>query len=61
MQILNNMMRPLNVSHGKWNSIRTDPTPVSQLSKMYQNKGMVEEATAYHQVYTQIKRNQEVG
>lgn len=37
-----------------------DPTPVSQLSKMYQNKGMVEEATAYHQIYTQIK-NQEVG
>ena len=38
-----------------------DPYPVSQLSKMYQNKGMVSEATAYHQVYTQLKRNQEVG
>ena len=38
-----------------------DPTPVSQLSKMYQNKGMVSEATAYHQVYTQLKSNQEVG
>ena len=38
-----------------------DPTPVSKLSKMYQNKGMVSEATAYHQVYTQLKSNQEVG
>lgn len=38
-----------------------DPTPVSHLSKMYQNKGMVHEATAYHQLYTQLKENQEAG
>lgn len=38
-----------------------DPSPVSQLSKMYQNKGMVPEATAYHQIYIQLKSNQEVG
>ncbi|MFJ8244801.1 tetratricopeptide repeat protein [Peribacillus asahii] len=31
------------------------PAPVLQLSKMYQNKGMVKEATAYHQIYTQLK------
>ena len=35
-----------------------DPSPVSLLSKMYQNKGMVPEATAYHQIYSQLKRNQ---
>ena len=39
----------------------SDPTPVSQLSKMYQNKGMVNEATAYQQLFSQLKRNQEVG
>lgn len=38
-----------------------DPSPVSQLSKMYQNKGMVPEATAYLQIYNQLKRNKEVG
>ena len=38
-----------------------DTLPVRQLSKMYQNKGMVEEATAYQQVYNQLKRNQEIG
>ncbi|MFJ7744461.1 tetratricopeptide repeat protein [Peribacillus sp. NPDC097295] len=32
-----------------------DPTPVSQLSKMYQNKGMVKEAFAYHQIYASLK------
>ena len=32
-----------------------DPTPVSQLSKMYQNKGMVNEAFAYHQIYASMK------
>ncbi|RID81528.1 hypothetical protein D1953_20515 [Peribacillus asahii] len=31
------------------------PAPVLQLSKIYQNKGMVKEATAYHQIYTQLK------
>ena len=38
-----------------------DTLPVRQLSKMYQNKGMVEEATAYQQVYNQLVRNQEIG
>lgn len=37
-----------------------DPIPVSQLSKMYRNKGMIDEASAYQQLYTQMK-NQEVG
>ncbi|MFJ7829232.1 tetratricopeptide repeat protein [Peribacillus sp. NPDC097284] len=32
-----------------------DPAPVSQLSKMYQNKGMVKEAFAYHQILDQMK------
>ena len=35
--------------------------PVRQLSKMYQSKGMVEEASAYQQVYNQLERNQEIG
>ena len=38
-----------------------DPTPVLQLSKMYQKKGLVEEANAYQQLYSQLKSNQEVG
>ena len=38
-----------------------DTLPVHQLSKMYQNKGMVEEASAYQQIYNQLKRNQEIG
>jgi tetratricopeptide (TPR) repeat protein len=38
-----------------------DPAPVSQLSKMYQNKGMVKEAVAYQQIYTQLKSNQGIG
>lgn len=38
-----------------------DSSPVWQLSKMYQHKGMVEEAVAYQQIYTQLKRNQEIG
>ena len=32
-----------------------DSLPVYQLSKMYQHKGMIEEAKAYQQVYTQLK------
>lgn len=35
-----------------------DPTPISRLSKMYQNKGMAKDAMAYHQVYEQLKRKQ---
>ena len=38
-----------------------DISPVWQLSKMYQQKGMVEEATAYQQVCNQLKRNQDIG
>ena len=38
-----------------------EPLPVRQLSKMYQSKGMVEEASAYQQVYNQLVRNQEIG
>lgn len=38
-----------------------DPSPVLQLSKMYQHKGMTQEAKTYHQIYTQIKENQEVS
>jgi tetratricopeptide (TPR) repeat protein len=38
-----------------------DTLPVHHLSKMYQNKGMVEEASAYQQIYNQLKRNQEIG
>ena len=32
-----------------------DPAPVSQLSKMYRHKGMVDEATAYQQLIKQLK------
>ncbi|WP_071395667.1 hypothetical protein [Bacillus tuaregi] len=35
--------------------------PVLQLSKMYQHKGMLEEASAYQQVYDQLVRNQVTG
>ena len=38
-----------------------DSTPVWQLSKMYQHKGMVNEATAYQQIFTQMKRNQGIS
>lgn len=38
-----------------------DSSPVWELSKMYQYKGMKEEAIAYQQVYTQLKENQRTG
>lgn len=38
-----------------------DPGPVRQLCKMYQQKGMVNEASAYQQIYTQLRSDQETG
>ncbi|WLR54532.1 hypothetical protein LC048_19205 [Mesobacillus subterraneus] len=38
-----------------------DPAPVRQLCKMYQQKGMVNEASAYQQIYTQLRSEQETG
>ncbi|MCM3665061.1 hypothetical protein M3204_11640 [Mesobacillus subterraneus] len=38
-----------------------DPAPVRQLCKMYQHKGMVNEASAYQQIYTQLRSDQETG
>ena len=38
-----------------------DPVPVRQLCKMYQHKGMVNEASAYQQIYTQLRSDQETG
>ncbi|MBS8266431.1 hypothetical protein DYI25_18585 [Mesobacillus boroniphilus] len=38
-----------------------DPAPVRQLCKMYQHKGMVKEASAYQQIYTQLRSDQETG
>ncbi|WP_226678219.1 tetratricopeptide repeat protein [Mesobacillus jeotgali] len=38
-----------------------DPAPVRQLSKMYQQKGMVNEASAYQQIYSQLRSDQETG
>ncbi|MGG3467420.1 hypothetical protein ABES02_07920 [Neobacillus pocheonensis] len=32
-----------------------DPTPVQKISKMYQHKGLVEEAATYQKVYAQLK------
>ncbi|MFT9600934.1 hypothetical protein [Mesobacillus sp.] len=39
----------------------SDPAPVRQLCKMYQHKGMVNEASAYQQIYTQLRSDQETG
>lgn len=39
----------------------TDPSPVWQLCKMYQHKGMGKEASAYQQIYTQLKSSRETG
>ncbi|MBT2687227.1 hypothetical protein J7I93_03410 [Bacillus sp. ISL-47] len=39
----------------------TDPDPVWQLCKMYQQKGMVQEASAYQQIYTQLRSRRETG
>ncbi|MEH7308347.1 tetratricopeptide repeat protein [Neobacillus drentensis] len=38
-----------------------DPSPVRKISKMYQSKGMVQEAAAYQKVFTQLKGSQETG
>jgi hypothetical protein len=38
-----------------------EPAPVRQLCKMYQHKGMVKEASAYQQIYTQLRSDQETG
>lgn len=38
-----------------------DPSPVWQLCKMYQHKGLVQEASAYQQIYTQLRSNQKTG
>ncbi|MFB5196500.1 tetratricopeptide repeat protein [Neobacillus sp. KR4-4] len=38
-----------------------NPAPVRKISKMYQSKGMIQEAAAYQKVLTQLKSNQETG
>ncbi len=38
-----------------------DPLPVRKISKMYQNKGLLTEASTYQKIYTQLKSNQETG
>lgn len=38
-----------------------DPAPVRQLYKMYQRKGMMDEASAYQQIYTQLRSEQQSG
>lgn len=38
-----------------------DPAPVRLLCKMYQHKGMVNEASAYQQIYTQLRSDEETG
>lgn len=38
-----------------------NPEPVRKISKMYQLKGMVKEASDYQKVYAQLKSNQEAG
>ncbi|MDP4170512.1 MAG: hypothetical protein Q8906_07865, partial [Bacillota bacterium] len=38
-----------------------DPNPVKKISKMYQHKGMVNEAANYQKVYDQLKSNQRSG
>jgi tetratricopeptide (TPR) repeat protein len=38
-----------------------DPAPVRELCKMYQHKGMVNEASVYQQIYTQLRSDQEIG
>ncbi|NHM31677.1 tetratricopeptide repeat protein [Neobacillus terrae] len=39
----------------------SDPSPVKKISQMYQNKGMVKEASTYQKVYDQLKNNQRIG
>jgi tetratricopeptide (TPR) repeat protein len=38
-----------------------NPSPVQKISKIYQAKGMIQEAAAYQKIYTQLKSNQETG
>ncbi|MEY2191940.1 tetratricopeptide repeat protein [Neobacillus sp. BF23-41] len=38
-----------------------NPSPVRKISKMYQSKGMVKEASAYQKIFAQLKSNQEIG
>lgn len=38
-----------------------NPSPVRKISKMYQSKGMVKEASAYQKIFAQLKSNQETG
>ncbi|WML48586.1 hypothetical protein RCG23_00045 [Neobacillus sp. PS3-34] len=38
-----------------------NPIPVKKISKMYQQKGMAEEAATYQKVYDQLKSNQRTG
>ncbi|MCL6573288.1 MAG: hypothetical protein K6T88_16645 [Bacillus sp. (in: Bacteria)] len=38
-----------------------NPSPVQKISKMYQSKGMKEEAASYQKLYGQLKSNQETG
>jgi tetratricopeptide (TPR) repeat protein len=38
-----------------------NPSPVRKISKMYQSKGMINEASAYQKIFAQLKSNQETG
>jgi tetratricopeptide (TPR) repeat protein len=38
-----------------------NPAPVLKISKMYQNKGMSQEAATYQKIYVQLKSNQQTG
>jgi hypothetical protein len=38
-----------------------NPIPVLRISKMYQQKGMVKEASVYQKIAAQLKDNQQVG
>lgn len=38
-----------------------NPSPVRKISKMYQLKGMINEASAYQKIFAQLKSNQETG
>ena len=38
-----------------------NPSPVWKISKMYQFKGMVKEATTYQKIYEQLKDHQEIS
>jgi tetratricopeptide (TPR) repeat protein len=38
-----------------------NPSPVWKISKMYQSKGMINEASAYQKIFAQLKNNKETG